>query len=173
MRVFYAVTFKEKTKKDLKKIKDIIENNSKKGRFSYYKNYHITLEFIGEVDSDKLILLKNILKELKSFPDVLIFDKIGNFIRRGGDIVWLGIEENTTLNELNTELKILLENKGFETDGRKFTPHLTIGRKVLMESSYETIHLHEIKAKVNSIALMESKRLKGKLVYEAVEEIKI
>ncbi len=173
MRVFYAVTFQEKTKDTLKEIKDIVKKNSKKGRFADYKNYHITLEFIGDVDDEKLKKLKDLLKELKTFPKVLNFDKIGNFNRPGGDIVWLGIEDNPNLNKLNEELKNLLESKGFDTDKRKFTPHLTIGRKVEMETSYESIHLHAINAKVESIALMESKRVKGKLVYEPILEIKV
>jgi len=173
MRVFYAITFQEKTKEKLKEIKNIIEKNSKKGRFIDHEKYHITLEFIGEVDSDRLETLKDILNELTNFPKVLNFDKIGNFNRPGGDIVWLGIVDNPTLNKLNEELKSLLEGKEFKTDKRKFTPHLTIGRKVEMETSYEAIHLHSISAKVKSIALMESKRKKGKLVYQPIDEIKI
>src|SRR6056297_2260087 len=169
MRVFYAVTFKKKKKKKLKEVRDIIKKNSKKGRFPHYGNYHITLEFIGEVDSDKLIVLRDVLKELKTFPYSLNFDRIGSFNRRGGDIVWIGIEDNSRLNKLNEELKNLLQSKGFETDKRKFTPHLTIGRKVIMESPYESIHLHGINAEVNSIALMESKRVNEKLVYEAID----
>ncbi len=173
MRVFYAVTFQDKSKEKLREVKNIIVKNSEKGRFTDYKNYHITLEFIGEVDNDGLIKLKDILKELTTFPKILNFNKIGNFKRRGGDIVWIGIEDNPALNKLNKELKNLLESRGFETDKRKFTPHLTIGRKIEMKTSYESIHLHAISAKVKSIALMESKREKGKLIYRPIIEIKI
>ncbi|MFO7888365.1 MAG: RNA 2',3'-cyclic phosphodiesterase [Eubacteriales bacterium] len=173
MRVFYAVTFQEKTKEKLKEVKNIIERNAEKGRFTDYKNYHITLEFIGEVDCDELVKLKDIIKELKTFPEVLNFDKIGNFDRRGGDIVWIGIEDNPILNKLNEELKSLLESKGFETDKRKFTPHLTIGRKVEMKTSYESIHIHAISGKVESIALMESNRIKGNITYEPLFEIQV
>jgi len=173
MRVFYAVTFQEETKEKLKEVKNIIDRNAEKGRFIDYKNYHITLEFMGEVDGDELVKLKDILKELKTFPEVLSFDKIGNFNRRDGDIVWIGIEDNPTLNKLNKKLKSLLESKGFETDKRKFTPHLTIGRKVEMKTSYESIHINAISGKVKSIALMESNRIKGNIVYEPLFEIQV
>ncbi|MBG0765480.1 MAG: 2'-5' RNA ligase family protein, partial [Tissierellales bacterium] len=93
--------------------------------------------------------------------------------RRGGDIVWIGVEDNSNLYKLSDELRRLLKEEGFETDKRKYTPHLTIGRKVLMEKSYENIHLHAFDAKVKSIALMESKRIDGELIYQPIAEVEV
>ncbi|MCS4454542.1 hypothetical protein JQ038_07195 [Clostridium botulinum] len=50
MRVFYAVTFYEEAKEKLIEYKNIVVNNSVKGRFTNKNNFHLTLEFIGEVD---------------------------------------------------------------------------------------------------------------------------
>ncbi len=44
MRVFYAVTFYEETKEKLIEYKNIVVNNSVKGRFTNKNNFHLTLE---------------------------------------------------------------------------------------------------------------------------------
>jgi 2'-5' RNA ligase len=173
MRVFYSLNFYDETKNEIKNIKNAVEENSIKGKFVKSKNYHLTLEFIGEVDEEKVKILKKVLCELKTSPYKLSFNKIGNFNRRGGDIVWIGVEDNSNLYKLSDELRSLLKAEGFETDKRKYTPHLTIGRRVLMEKSYENIHLHAFDAKVKSIALMESKRIDGELIYQPIAEVEV
>lgn len=50
MRVFFAVTFNQKTKEKLLEYRDVVANQSIKGRFTNPNNFHLTLEFIGEVD---------------------------------------------------------------------------------------------------------------------------
>jgi hypothetical protein len=42
-----------------------------------------------------------------------------------------------------------------------------------MEKSYENIHLHAFDAKVKSIALMESKRIDGELIYQPIAEVEV
>ncbi|MDU4600300.1 MAG: RNA 2',3'-cyclic phosphodiesterase, partial [Clostridium sporogenes] len=97
MRVFYAVTFQEETKEKLIEYKNLVSNNSVKGRFTNKNNLHLTLEFIGEVDEKELSSLTNILYKLKNPPKELITSHIGSFKRRDKDIIWLGIEENKEL----------------------------------------------------------------------------
>ncbi|AUM96609.1 TPA: RNA 2',3'-cyclic phosphodiesterase [Clostridium botulinum] len=171
MRVFYAVTFQEETKEKLIEYKNLVSNNSVKGRFTNKNNFHLTLEFIGEVDEKELSLLTNILYKLQNPPKELITSHIGSFKRRDKDIIWLGIEENKELITLQRNLRNLLINNGFKIENRKYKPHITIGREIVTKCPIEKNIFSPIKIPIASIALMESKRFNGQLVYEPLEEI--
>lgn len=60
----------------------------------------------------------------------------------------------------------LLEN-GFNIEKHIFKPHITLGRRVRFYNSIEkNILLDEpLETKVNSISLMKSERINGKLIY--------
>ncbi|WP_434303365.1 RNA 2',3'-cyclic phosphodiesterase [Clostridium botulinum] len=171
MRVFYAVTFQEETKEKLIEYKNLVSNNSVKGRFTNKNNFHLTLEFIGEVDEKELSLLTNILYKLQNPPKELITSYIGSFKRRDKDIIWLGIEENKELITLQRNLRNLLINNGFKIENRKYKPHITIGREIVTKGPIDKNIFSPIKIPIASIALMESKRFNGQLVYELLEEI--
>ena len=171
MRVFYAVTFQEETKEKVIEYKNLVSNNSVKGRFTNKNNFHLTLEFIGEVDEKELSLLTNILYKLQNPPKELITSHIGSFKRRDKDIIWLGIEENKELITLQRNLRNLLINNGFKIENRKYKPHITIGREIVTKCPIEKNIFSPIKIPIASIALMESKRFNEQLVYEPLEEI--
>ncbi|EPY2277803.1 RNA 2',3'-cyclic phosphodiesterase [Clostridium sporogenes] len=176
MRVFYAVTFQEETKEKLIEYKNLVSNNSVsnnsvKGRFTNKNNFHLTLEFIGEVDEKELSLLTNILYKLQNPPKELITSYIGSFKRRDKEIIWLGIEENKELITLQRNLRNLLINNGFKIENRKYKPHITIGREIVTKGPIDKNIFSTIKIPIASIALMESKRFNGQLVYEPLEEI--
>ncbi|MGO5075944.1 RNA 2',3'-cyclic phosphodiesterase [Clostridium sporogenes] len=171
MRVFYAVTFQEETKEKLIEYKNLVSNNSVKGRFTNKNNFHLTLEFIGEVDKKELSLLTNILYKLQNPPKELITSYIGSFKRRDKEIIWLGIEENKELITLQRNLRNLLINNGFKIENRKYKSHITIGREIVTKGPIDKNIFSPIKIPIASIALMESKRFNGQLVYEPLEEI--
>ncbi|KEI96122.1 RNA 2',3'-cyclic phosphodiesterase [Clostridium botulinum] len=170
MRVFYAVTFYEEAKEKLIEYKNIVVNNSAKGRFTNKNNFHLTLEFIGEVDEKKLSLLTNILYKLQNPPKEVVTSYIGSFKRRDKEIIWLGIEENKCLITLQRELRNLLINNGFQIEDRKYKPHITIGREIVRKGFIEKNIFPPLHIPIASIALMESKRINNQLVYEPLEE---
>ena len=170
MRVFYAVTFQEETKEKLIEYKNLVSNNSVKGRFTNKNNFHLTLEFIGEVDEKELSLLTNILYKLQNPPKEVVTSYIGSFKRRDKEIIWLGIEENKCLITLQRELRNLLINNGFQIEDRKYKPHITIGREIVRKGFIEKNIFPPLHIPIASIALMESKRVNNQLVYEPLEE---
>ncbi len=171
MRVFYAVTFHKETKEKMYQYQKIVTNNSIKGRFTNPNNFHITLEFIGEVNQVKLCLLINVLHQLQHRPQKLVVSSIGSFKRQNKEIVWLGTEMNMELINLHKELRELLTKNGFDTDKRDYKPHITIGRQVVRTNPEGETAVEPILAPIRSIALMESKRVNDQLIYEPVEEI--
>ncbi|KOR27057.1 RNA 2',3'-cyclic phosphodiesterase [Clostridium sp. L74] len=170
MRVFYAITFHEETKEKLVEYKNVIASNSVKGKFTNKNNFHLTLEFIGEVDEKRLSLLKNVLYKLRQHPKEIIVSHIGLFKRRDKEIIWLGIEENKELMTLQRELRNLLISNGFRVEDRKYKPHITIGREIVRQNSIDKNIFEPLHIPIHSIALMESKRINNELVYKPIEE---
>lgn len=173
MRLFYAITFNDETKEELYKYRNMIAEKSVKGNFTTLNNIHLTLEFIGEVDGKGLKVLEDVLHQLKSYPEKLKLSSIGSFNKGKKEIVWLGIEKNDELIRLQGELRELLINNGFKVDVRSYKPHITIGRQVVRVGEIEEVHVRPMEIPIKSIALMESKRINGELVYRSLEEVKI
>ena len=173
MRLFYAITFKEETKEELYKYRNMIAEKSVKGNFTTLNNIHLTLEFIGEADGKGLKVLADVLHQLKSYPEKLMLSSTGSFNKGNKEIVWLGIEKNEELIRLQCELREVLINNGFKIEGRSYKPHITIGRQVVTIGEIQEVHVKPMEIPIKSIALMESKRINGELVYKPLEEIKI
>lgn len=171
MRVFYGITFYEKTKEDLEKYKELIASDAIKGRFTDKDNFHLTLEFIGDVDSEKIKVLTDILHKLSINIKKIVTADIGSFERKNKEIVWIGIKKDEELMNLQRELRRLLIETGFDVEDRKYTPHITVGRQIIRKNLIDSNIFKPIQIEIKSIALMESKRVDGKLVYEPLDEI--
>ena len=57
---------------------------------------------------------------------------------------------------------------GFEMDGRKYHPHITLGREVLTDAAPWMVE--PFGETVTSIELLKSERINGKLTYTAIHE---
>ncbi|WFA08816.1 RNA 2',3'-cyclic phosphodiesterase [Tissierella sp. Yu-01] len=169
MRLFIAINFKETAKDKILKISDEVKRFSEKGKFVNRDHIHLTLEFLGEVDESKLELIRNAMDMIKEAPFIMELSKIGFFKRRDGDIYWLGIKENKSLINLQSELHKYLLEQGFTLEDRPYKPHLTIGRRVVMSDNFNiesySNQIENIRIEVNKIDLMKSENIKGKLIY--------
>lgn len=164
MRVFYALTFNKEAKLNMLEYRNDFANNSIEGAFVNPNNFHLTLEFIGEVNEKELNLLTNLLYEFKNYPKDLIVSYIGSFKRKNKEVVWLGIEDNNELMMLQKQLRKLLINNNFNIENRNYKPHITIGRQVLRADPREDVIIQPLKLPIHSMALMESKRVSDKLI---------
>lgn len=172
MRVFYALTFYEESKYLLSQYRDLIASHCESGKFTKRHNFHLTLQFVGEVDYKTEEVLCDLLYELKTRPSQLVLDGIGSF-KKKKDILWFGIQRNEALLNLHKELTTILVHNGIELEKRKYKPHITIGRQVTGFANEASIFIDAIEIPIKSIALMESKRIDGRLVYQPIEEIQI
>ena len=130
-------------------------------------NLHLTLVFLGEVepgDVDPIIkALDNV--EYKKFD--ISFNMLGKFSRRDGDFVWLGMDkEKSDLARLNTLVCRELRKLGFRQE--KFTPHITLGRRVVLKEDLASIQADGISTRVERISLMLSERVDNVLTYTEI-----
>lgn len=172
MRLFIALNFTDDFKSQVKDIVSKVKENSIQGTFVNQEHMHLTVEFLGEIPSTKVEIIKNVMKELKAESFTLKLTEIGYFKRREGNIYWLGIEKNNTLTNTQAILHKMLLDLGFELESREYKPHLTLGRKVKLKDDFNTGELNSTVKKmenyIDKIDLMKSERINGKLVHSII-----
>ena len=178
MRLFTAIIFDEDTKDKIYEVEERLRLASKKGSFTVRDNLHLTLNFIGETER-----LDDVKQAMKAAADsishkgfVLDIKGFGRFKRREGDIYWLGVHKDPTLCRLQKQLAKELKNVGFyDIDDTEYTPHLTLGRRVLPKDNFDArefeARIAPISMKVHRISLMKSERPDGKLTYTEIFQI--
>lgn len=170
-RVFISIELQDNIKNYLKKIQNQVLKESKKGNFTIIENFHLTLKFIGETRIDKLEEIKKSIENVGSYQTSfnLYFDKIGEFKKGNSSIVWVGVNPNETLDKLYMDLNKSLEEINIKSELKKFTPHITIGRQVVLKEDFNKISkkitLDTMSILVDKISLMESTRIDGQLKY--------
>ena len=171
MRVFLAIEFPENIKEYLNQVQLVVKGQSVKGNFTKKENYHLTLHFIGQIRNDELDYLKEVIDEAAGKQNCfqMTLNQLGHFTRGNKQIVWVGILPNEILNKLYIQLAMLLKCKGYTIEERKFVPHITIGREVVLTKEFnkmeQQMKLNEVVIPVSKISLMESTRIKGELKY--------
>ena len=164
MRLFIAINFNNNTRSQLLALRDDLRSRAESGRFSLPENLHLTLAFIGEVSPKKVDKIKAIMDTVIFEPFEVSIERLGTFSRR--TLWWAGLREDKPLMDLQREIVYKLALYGFEMDGRKYSPHITLGREVITD--VKPWQVEPFGETVSFIDLMKSERINGKLTYTAV-----
>ncbi len=172
MRLFIAINFEERIKDEIQSIAKEVKESSIKGKFVNKEHIHLTLEFLGDIHSNRVEEIKDIMNKIEFEPFTMELENIGFFKRRDGNIYWLGIKHSEKLLELQSRLHRLLLEKGFKLEDRAYKPHITLGRRVNVKDDFDMENLsnsvQDISIFVDKIDLMKSEHINGKLVYSIV-----
>jgi 2'-5' RNA ligase len=156
MRAFIGI----KLKNCFREIIDI-QNNLKihgyKGNFTLPSNIHMTLVFLGEINSQQINDVKDILTNLKYTRFHIQINKI----KKLKDMVILEVKESEQLLKLQKEIENKLIDKNFNVEKRKFYPHVTLIRKFNIEINQEI----DLETDVEECILFSSSQLNGVLTY--------
>ena len=166
MRLFISINFNDNTRAQLLALRDELRSRSTSGRFTTPENLHLTLAFIGEVSPKKVEKIEAILETVTFEPFEAVVNKLGSFSR--GTLWYAGLREDKPLMMLRREITYKLALCGFEMDGRKYSPHITLGREIVTDT--EPWQIEPFGEIVVSIELMKSERINGKMVYTAIYE---
>jgi len=168
MRLFIAINFEKETKNKLLSLRDELQSVSLRGNFSLPENIHLTLVFLGECDAKQTYAVKTAMDMVFFEPFEMEIERLGRFKRDDGDLWWVGMRESKPLLDLQRDLTDLLGQyvKGVTIDKRKYSPHITLGRKVAADTNPRQIE--SFGETVNRIDLMKSERINGKLTYTAI-----
>lgn len=92
-------------------------------------NMHLTLRFIGEADGGMAADLDAELSDIHVPAFDLALTGIGSFAKRSRlRALWAGVETSAALQHLHNKVETAAVRAGFQPEGRKFTPHVTLAR---------------------------------------------
>ena len=127
------------------------------------ENIHLTLKFLGNVSSDRLVEVKISLEQIvfRSFQvEIKGAGAFPNF--NHPNVIWVGIEEGwSQVEQIFEQSEKQLSAIGFKREDRRFSPHVTIARvrssrrkdeianflRHLSEESFGTIKVDRIRLK--------------------------
>lgn len=166
MRLFYALCPDDACRKALWEA-GMCLGGQVRGKFTRRENLHLTLVFLGE--TDRVGASRGCLARLRGEPFLLTFTGLGRFERRGGDILFAGVEAGKPLYTLQSALEEELLAAGFYFDRRPYRPHLTLARQARLprEMGKEVLkaYLAPCTMRVEEACLMKSERVEGQLHY--------
>ena len=92
------------------------------------ENYHLTLRFIGDVDTATAESLDEMLAQIRRKPLTVTLEGLDVF---GGDkprAIVAKVQPSPALVELQAEQERLVRRIGIPPEPRRFTPHVTLAR---------------------------------------------
>ena len=100
-----------------------------RGRAVPAANLHLTLVFLGEVEAARIASLHRAAGKVGARAFNLTLDQVGSFARAG--VAWAGCARvPQPLLDLQSTLERELEAEGFASEARRFSPHLTLARRI-------------------------------------------
>tara|TARA_E500000331_G_scaffold229947_1_gene220140 strand:- start:1139 stop:1591 length:453 start_codon:yes stop_codon:yes gene_type:complete len=123
---------------------------------------HVTLRFIGDTSHAAANDLDAEFNSFHARAFRMRLSGIGLFTKKDRiKTIWAGIEANSALSHLHRKVEQATQRAGFQPQGRKFTPHVTLGRlktqHVDLRHYFETNGAFRSKSfQVNYITLFES-----------------
>lgn len=161
MRLFIAIQLSEEMRKALVDCLHDLKKQGVEGNYVPAQNLHLTLAFIGEYRDPEQV--KQILASVPLPAFRLALSEKGNF----GNILWAGVKGNQKLKTYVRDLRAALKNAGIPFEDDRFTPHITLIRKVSARSPYQ-VHLPKAEMEVKRASLMKSETKNGKVTYREV-----
>lgn len=167
MRIFIAIQLDDEVRKHIGDMADMLDPYFEKARYSRMENYHITVKFIGETDRRTYLKVVDATKRaaVRCRDFTMKTTQPGSFKRKKRHIFYCGTEYTQGLYELDDAVSEEIQKSGIEIQKTKLVPHITIAREVVLKEDYPEISMPGKEIKVDSISVMESTRINGKLTY--------
>jgi len=170
LRLFTAILLDKPIKDALQRAGGELRANSVSGRFTQYENLHLTLVFIGETGNAEGARRALEQVSFSTFP--LALRGAGRFGRPSGGVYWCGVEKSPELDGVYRKVFSSLSREGFSPESRTYTPHLTMGREVVVREGFDirsfSDAIPKLSMQVGKISLMRSERVEGRLVYTEI-----
>lgn len=134
------------------------------------KAFHVTLKFLGEVEEKKVAQIKEALQSIVFESLSLHLSHIGvfpseNYVR----VVWVGVEPQKPVLELQQQIEEKLKPLGFPVD-KRFHPHITLARvKFVKDKEAFAEALKKIKVEGKEFQVKEFKLIQSILSREGAE----
>ena len=107
-----------------------LDTNLAKMKIVEIENIHFTLRFFGDTSLTKIDEIKSCLTQIEIEPFEIKIHGVGAFPNnRRPRVIWIGVTQNADrICNLKSEIDSHLEELGYQSERKKFTPHATIAR---------------------------------------------
>ena len=187
IRAFIAIELPRYIKNELDEIKSVLmSRNSAPAKWVNSDSIHLTLQFLGDVSSDRVTEIINAIKcGVGGIPSFQIqLAGLGVFPNpTRTQVVWTGITGDIEqLIKLQKSIGTEMEKLGFPREKRNFTPHLTLARVRNHATPDERKRLGDMVTgtpftgdtfKVDSVNLMKSRLTRQGAIYTRLGSIKL
>jgi 2'-5' RNA ligase len=151
-RLFFALWPDAQAAKALAELSRTIAG-AVRGRAVPAGNLHLTLVFLGEVEAARIASVHRAAAKVESRAFTLTLDQVGSFARAG--VAWAGCARAPQpLLDLQSTLERQLEAEGFAREARRFSPHLTLARRI--GEAVPLAAVTPVSWRASAIALVES-----------------
>ena len=168
MRLFVSINFDDETVDFLSDKVRKLKREALSLSPSPRENLHLTLAFIGE--TERAEAAKSALDKVSFESFDFYLSGLGKFPTPDGDIYWVGAERADKLTTLAKEVRKELTEAGFSIDRKKFSPHVTLARRVILKDP-PTFAVPRRKVSASKISLMKSERMAGRMKYTEIHKI--
>ncbi len=172
MRLFVAAELPQEIKNELYALQKSFSPNLAKIKWVSKKNLHLSLKFLGEVDSEDLEKIKVRLNSIKFEQFSVSLSDLETF--NNSKILWHGISPKDKVIKL--QQKIDEELLDIFNSDQKFSPHITLGRVKLIKKekefldSLKNVTIKPSKFEIKQFKLLESKLTKDGPIYAIIGE---
>ena len=130
MRLFVALEIPAEVRKTIAALVQELREVEPQAKWIRAENLHVTLKFIGEVESSKAAEICAVLSEMCANREVSVqFQGLGFFPSEYiPKVLWAGITESSELPSLAAQIDKRLSEIGIPAQTRIFSPHLTLAR---------------------------------------------
>jgi len=107
-----------------------LDTNLAKMKIVEIENIHFTLRFFGDTSLTKIDEIESCLNQIEIEPFEIEVHGVGAFPNnRRPRVIWIGVTQNADrICNLKAEIDSHLEELGYQSERKKFTPHATIAR---------------------------------------------
>ncbi len=132
MRLFIAIPLPKEVVNHVRRIQKALSRLGLEARWIPPRNLHLTLKFLGEVDSQQIPLIGAALQNVCRKFNSLLLKTGGLGVFPGGKnprVLWVGVKAtDDSLFRLQADLGKTLAAAGFPQDQKPFRAHLTLAR---------------------------------------------
>jgi 2'-5' RNA ligase len=146
------------------------------------KNFHLTIKFLGEVDSPFIEKISSILTDIasKHKPFNLYYNQPGFFgSETNPKVMWFDFKPNQELNRLQLSVDKSLTELGFKMEVKAYIPHLTFARvkkyndEKKISEIYKNKIIFEEKTEIKEFQLFQSNLKKEGPEYSILASFKL
>lgn len=132
MRTFVGIGLPSDCRRAIAEATSPLRTEHRTVSWTLEQNLHVTLKFLGETPNDRIEEIGSLLDVAAGGipPFEFSVDEAGGFPDlRAPRVLWIGIREPLELvGKLQENIENALSAAGFPREGRRFHPHVTVGR---------------------------------------------